>query len=116
MVPLTIDASLGILLAACVCCLIFILTENRRMRACMVKDVRTKEPFTTSTESSLKEAPLKKVSGSELETYNFPDIDSGFKAIVDKIDDLKKTALKFIEARDVANVVRKDTVTRVDTN
>jgi hypothetical protein len=118
MIRLTIDVSLGILLAACVCCVVFILMENRRMRNCILTGARTKEAFADSPSkaSSLPAAPLKKVDGSELEKYDFPDIESGFEAILEKMEDMKKTAMKFIEARDLANVVRKDKVTRIDTN
>tara|TARA_B110000483_G_scaffold233192_1_gene301667 strand:- start:1904 stop:2185 length:282 start_codon:yes stop_codon:yes gene_type:complete len=92
--------------------------ENKRMRSCILKGVHTtKEPFTDSPpKSSVKDASLNKVNGSELEKYNFPDIEDGFEAILQKIEDMKRTAMKFIEARDLANVVRKDTVTRIDTN
>lgn len=117
MIRLTIDVSLGILLAACVCCVVFILMENRRMRGCILTGAPTKEAFADSpSKPSLTAAPLKKVDGSELENYDFPDIEIGFEAIVQKIEEMKKTAMKFIEARDLANVVRKDKVTRIDTN
>lgn len=117
MIRLTIDVSLGILLAACVCCVVFILMENRRMRGCILTGTGSKEAFADSpSKASLPGAPLKKVDGSELENYDFPDIESGFEAILEKIEEMKKTAMKFIEARDLANVVRKDKVTRIDTN
>ena len=118
MVRLTIDLSLGILLAACVSCVLLILMENHRMRSCILRGTNTnKEPFTDPPpKSSVKDAPIQKVNGSELEKYNFPDIENGFEAILQNIEAMKKTAMQFIEARDLANVVRKDTVTRIDTN
>ena len=114
-----LDTSLRVLLFACVICIAFIVLENRRMRACMMygggygETLPKKEPFVPPPSSnSMREHPLQPVEAAALESYDFGDIEAAFTKIGDKITTMKDTSMKFIEARDIVNVVRGDTVVR----
>jgi hypothetical protein len=118
----SIDASLRVLLAACLLCIGFILFENRRMRKCVLYGassdafLQKREPFTTpspSTTNRMKNAKFTPVDGSQLENYDFQDIEKALEKITEKMESMRDTSMKFIEARDLANVVRADLVSTV---
>ena len=117
----SIDASLRVLLAACLLCIGFILFENRRMRKCVLYGassdafLQKREPFTQSpsTTNRMKNAQFPPVDGSQLENYDFQDIEKALEKITEKMGAMRDTSMKFIEARDLANVVRADLVSTV---
>lgn len=117
----SIDASLRVLLAACLLCIGFILFENRRMRKCVLYGassdafLQKREPFTQSpsTTNRMKNAQFTPVDGSQLENYDFQDIEKALEKITEKMGGMRDTSMKFIEARDLANVVRADLVSTV---
>jgi len=118
----SIDASLRVLLAACLLCIGFILFENRRMRKCVLYGASSesflgkREPFTSSPSltNRMKNAKFTPVNGSQLENYDFQDIDNALEKITEKMQSMRDTSMKFIEARDLANVVRTDLVSMVN--
>lgn len=117
-----LDTSLRILLIACVICIAFIVFEKRHIQTCLKyrnyercssRKPLPKEHFVPPASwNSMQEAPLQPVEASALESYHFGDIETAFKKILDKINTITETSMRFIEARDILNVVRKDLVAR----
>jgi hypothetical protein len=62
----------------------------------------------------MKNAKFTPVNGSQLENYDFQDIDNALEKITEKMQSMRDTSMKFIEARDLANVVRTDLVSMVN--
>lgn len=116
----SIDVSLRILLVACLLCIGFILFENRRMRKCVLSGASSeafllKEAFAPSPSMTnrMKNAQFTPVDGSQLEDYDFQDIEKALEKITEKMQSMRDVSMKFIEARDLANVVRTDAVSMV---
>lgn len=114
--------ALGILLFACFVSTVLLARESAHY-ANGVRRARA-ERFTTGGSSSaggeedgalpvdeqMAVVPIEQVPASELESYAFPDIESAFGALGERLESMEENAIKFIEARDILNVVDKDSV------
>lgn len=107
--------ALGMLVLACFVTLGLIARESAHLATTSNRLRATNEPFTTteeeegpSVDEQMAIVPITQVPGSELETYTFPDIEAAFGALQDRVATMEENAKKFIEARDIMNVVHKD--------
>lgn len=102
-ITLNVDHALGIMFLATLVSIGLFVYERKRM----LPVARVVEPFV----SDMKDARIALVPASELESYEFPDIEEVYTNIIQKVKTMKENSDKFIEARDVVKIMERSTPT-----
>jgi len=113
--------ALGLLILACFVSATMIARESTHLQRTRIELFTTTPASATpasatpasptlTVDEQMASAPITQVPASEMETYAFPDIEAAFGALQERLATMEENAVKFIEARDILNVVDKDSV------